>query len=67
MSNFFFGLLIAAMLATLGALIIGLFAFARGGEFNEKHGNRLMRLRVFLQGLALVLFIAAIVTSQSGE
>lgn len=67
MSNFFFVLLIAAMLATLAALILGLFAFAKGGEFNEKHGNRLMRLRVFLQGLALACFVGAIVTSQSGE
>ncbi len=48
-------LLILAMLATLGVLFAGLFAMARGGEFNRKHGNRLMRWRVVLQGTAVLL------------
>jgi hypothetical protein len=48
-------LLVVAMVATLGVLFAGLFAMARGGEFNRKHGNRLMRWRVILQGTALVL------------
>ena len=48
-------LLILAMLATLGVLFVGLFAMARGGEFNRKHGNRLMRWRVVLQGTAVLL------------
>ncbi len=48
-------LLILAMLATLGVLFAGLFAMARGGEFNRKHGNRLMRWRVVLQGAAVLL------------
>ncbi len=48
-------LLILAMLATLGVLFAGLFAMARGGEFNRKHGNRLMRWRVILQGTAVLL------------
>ncbi len=47
--------LIVALVATLGVLFAGLFAMARGGEFNRKHGNRLMRWRVILQGTALVL------------
>ncbi len=48
-------LLIAALLGTLGVLFAGLFAMARGGEFNRKHGNRLMRWRVMLQGAAVLL------------
>ena len=48
-------LLILAMLATLGVLFAGLFAMARGGEFNRKHGNRLMRWRVALQATAVLL------------
>ncbi len=47
--------LIIALVATLGVLFAGLFAMARGGEFNRKHGNRLMRWRVALQGMALLL------------
>ena len=36
-------LLFAAMLATLGVLIVGVTGFLRGGAFNEKDGNKLMR------------------------
>ncbi len=50
-------LLILAMLATLGVLFVGLFAMARGGEFNRKHGNRLMRWRVVMQGVTLLLLV----------
>ena len=41
-------------LATAAA---GLFAMARGGEFNRRHGNRLMRWRVLMQGAALLLLV----------
>ena len=45
-----------AMLATLGVLFFGIFTMARGGDFNRKHSNRIMRARIVLQGLALLLF-----------
>ena len=38
-------------------------AEARGGEFNKKYGNRLMRWRVFMQGAALVLLALAMLSS----
>jgi hypothetical protein len=41
----------------VGALLLGVFSMAKGGEFNKKYGNTLMRARVVLQGLAIVLFI----------
>ncbi|QJE71828.1 twin transmembrane helix small protein [Aerophototrophica crusticola] len=63
MSGFLIFLLITAMLATLAVLVMGLFAMARGGEFNERHGNRLMWWRVRLQVLALVLFALAFLSS----
>ena len=63
MSAFFSILLVVAMLAVLGALFVGLFAMVRGGEFNEKYGNRLMRARVILQGVALVMFVLAMIAS----
>jgi hypothetical protein len=49
--------IVAAMIAAVGALLLGVFSMAKGGEFNKKYGNRLMRARVVLQGLAIVLFI----------
>jgi len=53
------------MLAVLGALFVGLFAMVRGGEFNAKYGNRLMRLRVILQGVALIMFVLAVIASST--
>ena len=55
-------LLIVAMLATVLVLATGIVGFLRGGAFNEKYGNKLMRARVGLQFVALailaVLFLA---------
>jgi hypothetical protein len=41
-------------------------AMARGGEFNRKYGNKLMRARVALQGLAIVLFLLFVFAAGSG-
>jgi hypothetical protein len=65
MSNSFPVLLIVALVATLGVLFLGLFSMARGGEFNKKYGNRLMRLRVVMQGAALVLLALAMLSSSN--
>jgi len=35
-------------------------AMVKGGEFNQKYGNKLMRMRVTLQGVALALFVLAV-------
>ncbi len=62
MSSVFTVLMAAAMLAVLVSLTTGLIAMARGGEFNQKYGNKLMRLRVVLQGVALLLFVLALIS-----
>ena len=38
-------------------LMIGLGGFAFGGEFNKKYANKLMRLRILLQAIAILLII----------
>jgi hypothetical protein len=43
-------------LATLATLFVGIGGLAKGGAFNDKYGNKLMRLRVILQGLAIACF-----------
>lgn len=63
MSSFTLVAVILAMLAVLATLFVGLVGMARGGEFNARYGNRLMRLRVILQGLALLLVIVAAVAA----
>jgi len=45
-----------AMAAVLAVLMVGVASMFRGGEFNRKYANKLMRLRVLLQALALLLF-----------
>jgi hypothetical protein len=55
--NILTALLLIAMLATLGALIVGLAGFFHGGEFNRKYSNKLMQARVALQAVAVVLLL----------
>jgi hypothetical protein len=50
-------LLLIAMLATLGALGVGLAGFFHGGEFNRKYSNKLMQARVALQAIAVFLLL----------
>ena len=47
----------AAILGVVVSLFTGLGGMAQGGAFNRRHGNRMMRWRVGLQGLALVLLL----------
>lgn len=46
-----------ACLAVLVILITGILTFAKGGEFNRKHGNRLMRYRLYAQAVAVALIV----------
>jgi hypothetical protein len=55
-------LLLIAMLATLGVLIVGLAAFFLGGEFNRKYSNKLMQARVAFQAIAVVILLILLVT-----
>ena len=56
-------LLLLAMLATLAVLVVGLIGFFRGGAFNERYGNKLMRARVGFQFVALALLFLLFVSS----
>lgn len=55
-------LMVMAMLAVVGSLFVGLFFMARGGRGDPRRSNKAMRLRVMLQGAALLLFVLAILT-----
>ena len=48
-------MVVIAMLATLGTLLLGIISMAKGG--NPQRSNKLMRSRVLLQGAALFLFV----------
>lgn len=46
-----------ALFATLAVLATGIVSMLRGGEFNAKHGNTLMRLRVITQAVTIGLLM----------
>jgi hypothetical protein len=65
--NTFASLIAIARAAVVVVLIVGVFAMARGGEFNDKYGNRMMRWRVALQALAVILMLVFVfIASQGG-
>jgi ABC-type Na+ efflux pump permease subunit len=45
---------VLAMLGALGALALGVFSMARGGD--PRRSNKLMQSRVIFQGVAILLF-----------
>lgn len=55
MHSFLAALVIVFALATLGILLFGVITMVRGGEFNRRNSNKLMRARVILQGITLML------------
>ena len=55
-----------ACLAVLAVLMIGVGGFARGGEFNKRHANRIMRWRLILQFVAVLLIVAFVYFSRGG-
>jgi len=52
-------LILLALASIVSVLAIGIVSMVKGGEFNEKYGNRLMQARVALQGLVLLLLALA--------
>jgi hypothetical protein len=48
-----------SLLAVLTALGFGIYALFRGGDFGRSYSNRLMRLRVLLQFIAIIILVAA--------
>lgn len=48
---------VIACLVTVIVLMLGIGAFARGGAFNRKHSNRLMRYRIIAQAVAVLLIV----------
>ena len=41
----------------LAVLMVGIGGFAKGGDFNRKYANKLMRWRIIAQALAVVVIV----------
>lgn len=52
-----FYLLALCCLVVVAILAVGIGGFAKGGEFNRKNGNRLMRWRLMAQAVAIAVFL----------
>jgi hydrogenase/urease accessory protein HupE len=59
MSTLFNFLIPLALAAVLTVLLVGIYALFRGGEFGRSYSNKLMRLRVVLQFVAILILVAA--------
>ena len=53
-------ILMAALLAVAGILGWGVLTMARGGEYNVKNSNRIMRYRIIFQAIALLVIMVLI-------
>ena len=49
--------MVLAVAAVLGILLLGIGSFGRGGDFNRKHANRIMRWRVGMQFVAVLVIL----------
>jgi len=59
MANVFDVLIPASLLAVTVTLGVGIYSLFRGGEFGRSYSNKLMRLRVILQAIAVAILVAA--------
>jgi uncharacterized membrane protein affecting hemolysin expression len=55
-----------ASLAVLVILVFGISSFAKGGEFNKRNANKLMRWRLGAQFVAVLLIVAFAFLHQRG-
>jgi hypothetical protein len=52
-----FWVMTLAVLAVLGILVLGIGSFGKGGEFNRKNANKIMRWRIGAQLIAVILIV----------
>lgn len=62
---FFWAALIAALIV-LGVLILGIGTFGKGGETNRKHANKIMRIRLIAQLIAVILIVLLVYLRKEG-
>ncbi|MBS0490235.1 MULTISPECIES: twin transmembrane helix small protein [unclassified Phenylobacterium] len=58
--NIFSYLIPISLAAVTITLFVGLYALFRGGDFGRSYSNKLMRLRVALQAVAIAILVLAV-------
>ena len=62
-----FTVVVMSMAAVAIILMIGIGGFGRGGEINRKYSNKLMRMRILAQFIAVVLILLFVWIARGGE
>ncbi|MDP5086330.1 MAG: twin transmembrane helix small protein [Yoonia sp.] len=62
-----FWLMAVAVLAVLGILMLGIGSFGKGGEFNRKNANKIMRWRIGAQAVAVALILLFVYLRGNGS
>jgi hypothetical protein len=52
-------LTLAALAVVASVLALGIYALFRGGDFGRSYSNKLMRLRVVTQAIAVAILVGA--------
>ena len=58
-------IMVVFMVGALGAVVVGVIAMAVNGKLNKNHSNKLMRLRVLFQSIAVLVFVIIIWLSRN--
>lgn len=61
-----FWLVAVAVLIVLGILLLGIGSFGKGGEFNRKNANKIMRWRIGAQFVAVLLILLFVYLRRQG-
>ena len=57
LNNPLFIIVIIACLLVLIILMVGIGGFSKGGKFNRKYSNKIMRLRILFQAIAVIIIL----------
>ncbi|MBL6428171.1 MAG: twin transmembrane helix small protein [Maritimibacter sp.] len=57
---------LVAVLVVLLILLTGIGSFGRGGEFNKRNANKIMRYRIYAQAVAIVLILGYVWLRRQG-
>lgn len=55
-----------AVLVVAAILLTGIGGFAKGGDFNRKQANKIMRYRIYAQAVAVVLILVFVLIRRGG-
>ena len=58
-------IMVLFMAGALIVVIIGVVAMAVNGKLNKNHSNKLMRLRILFQAIAVVIFVLIVWLSRN--